>query len=111
MMDKLAAKVVWSINATRSTVEQARKIWMSPISHGFLPVFFFLSDMHTHRNDRTLGHIVGLLIEHWLSFCRLGLVRGSRPGAIMLRLGIDDAGHDRGSSGGDKTKRPELNRK
>ncbi len=27
MMYKLAANVVWSINASRSTLEQARKIW------------------------------------------------------------------------------------
>lgn len=35
MMSKLAARVVWSIKATKSTVEHARKIWrlsLQPVS-------------------------------------------------------------------------------
>lgn len=56
-MDKLAARVVWSIKAMRSTVEQARKI--CTISFANMSGY-----VYTHCDNCSLGHIISLLVEH-----------------------------------------------
>jgi hypothetical protein len=62
MIDKLAASVVWSINARRSTLEHARKIWELSLARPHL-----LVTASTNRDDSTLRHIIGLLVESDIS--------------------------------------------
>lgn len=86
-MYKLAAKVVWSINARRSTLEQAKKIYWRQ----YIVVAAYLL-CATNRNNCTLGDIICLLVE-LVSFTSVriagtALVRQWRSRCRMSRRAI-----------------------
>lgn len=76
MMDKLAARVVWSIKATRSTVEQARKIYChcQHCSPYLLYCVCVRARVCVYRDNSPLGNIIGLLVEYMLGAFILTLI-------------------------------------
>ena len=95
MIDKLAARVVWSIKATRSTVEHARKIYIGQLCSTTISVY-----MDTYRDDSPFGHIIGLFIENMHGRLIIILITSSMASLNRrlcrrgrLDLGIDDPRH------------------